>query len=70
MKYAVIIEAGPNNYSAYVPDLPGCIATGATRKEVERRIRDAIAMHVGELRREKQRVPKPSAWADVVEVPA
>lgn len=67
MKYAVVYEETPNNFSSYVPDLPGCVATGATRKEVERNIRDAIALHVQGLRREREPVPEPSAWTEVVE---
>jgi len=64
----VVYEKTAGNYSAYVPDLPGCVATGTTRRDVERRIRQAIALHVEELRREKQAVPKPKAWAELVEV--
>lgn len=67
MKYAVVYEETSNNFSSYVPDLPGCVATGATRKEVERNIRDAIALHVQGLRREREPVPEPSAWTEVVE---
>ncbi len=70
MKYAVVFEKTSNNYSAYVPDLPGCVATGSTRKVVEHRIREAISLHVEELRREKQPVPRPSTQVQVVEVPA
>lgn len=70
MKYAVVFEKTARNYAAYVPDLPGCVATGATRTEVERRIRKAIELHVEELRREKQRVPRPKAWSELVEIPA
>ncbi len=70
MKYAVVYEKTPRNFSAYVPDLPGCVATGKTRPEVERRIRSAIKMHLEELRRERQPVPKPVAWAELVDVPA
>ena len=50
MKYAVVYEKAPNNYSAYVPDLPGCVATGATRQDVERNIREAIAFHLEGMR--------------------
>ena len=46
MRYAVVIEKAQNNYSAYVPDLPGCIATGATVREVERAIKEAIRFHL------------------------
>lgn len=70
MKYAVVYEKTRRNYAAYVPDLPGCVATGTSRADVERRIRQAIAMHVGGLRREKLPVPRPSAWSELVEVSA
>lgn len=66
MKYAVVFEKAPSNYAAYVPDLPGCIATGATREEVEQRIREAVAFHLDGLREEHEPLPEPSAWtADV-----
>ncbi len=68
MKYVVVYERTPNNYSAYVPDLPGCVATGATREEVEARIREAIALHVEGLRTQRETVPKPGAWTELVEV--
>ncbi len=64
MKYVVVYERTPNNYSAYVPDLPGCVATGATREEVEVRIREAIALHVEGLRSQRETVPKPGAWTE------
>jgi predicted RNase H-like HicB family nuclease len=64
----VIFEKTSNNYSAYVPDLPGCVATGATREEVERHIREAVTFHLEGLREEKLPIPEPSAWADLVEV--
>ncbi len=66
-RYAIVIEKAENNYGAYVPDLPGCVATGATRKDVEQNIRDAIAFHLQGLRREREPVPEPSAWTEVVE---
>ena len=59
MNYAVVYERTPNNYSAYVPDLPGCVATGTTRQDVERRVREAIAMHVEGLRRENRPIGSP-----------
>jgi predicted RNase H-like HicB family nuclease len=68
MKYWVVIEKTRRNYSAYVPDLPGCIATGKTRAEVERLIREAIAFHIDGMKEGGLPVPKPSAWADLVEV--
>ncbi len=68
MKYAVVFEEAARNYSAYVPDLPGCVATGRTRDEVERRIREAIAFHIEGLKLHDEPVPPPTAWADIVEV--
>jgi len=59
VNYAVVYERTPNNYSAYVPDLPGCVATGTTRQDVERRVREAIAMHVEGLRRENRPIGSP-----------
>ena len=53
MKYAVVIEKAEGNYSAYVPDLPGCVATGATIEEVENEIREAIAFHIEGMREEE-----------------
>ena len=67
MKYAVVFERTPNNYSAYVPDLPGCVATGKTRSEVERRIREAIGLHLDGLQEEGETVPEPAAWTELVE---
>lgn len=68
MSYAVVIEKARNNYSAYVPDLPGCVATGRTRPAVRKAIRDAIAMHLEGLREDGQPVPKPQATVEVVDV--
>jgi predicted RNase H-like HicB family nuclease len=70
MKYAVIIEAGERNYSAYVPDLPGCIATGQTLKEVKQVMRKAIAFHIEGLREEGLPVPEPTTLAEYVEAEA
>ena len=67
MKYAVVFEKTPSNYSAYVPDLPGCVATGTSRQDVERLIREAIVFHLEGLRSEKETVPTPSAWTELVE---
>ena len=69
MQYTVVIEKCPRNFSAYVPDLPGCIATGATRKEVVREIRQAIEFHIEDLREQGDRVPAPQCTAAVVDVP-
>jgi predicted RNase H-like HicB family nuclease len=70
MKYAVVIEKAANNYSVYVPDLPGCVATGRTREEALREIAEAIAFHVEGLQRAGQPVPQPSTQTEYVEVGA
>lgn len=69
-RYAVVVEKAKSNYAAYVPDLPGCVATGATLKETERRIREAIEIHIEGLREDGLPVPKPTSRVDYVEVPA
>lgn len=67
MRYAVVVEKANGNYSAWVPDLPGCVATGATVKDVEREIREAIRFHIEGLKEDGQPVPQPTAIADDVE---
>ncbi|MDB5502691.1 MAG: hypothetical protein JWR89_2593 [Tardiphaga sp.] len=67
MRYAVVIEKAEGNYSAYVPDLPGCVATGDTVKAVEIEIRDAIRFHIDGLRQDGLAVPAPTSIADYVE---
>ncbi len=67
MRYAVVIEKAGSNYSAYVPDLPGCVATGATVQETETEIRDAIRFHIDGLREDGLPVPPPAAVAEYVE---
>ncbi|MBI4569661.1 MAG: type II toxin-antitoxin system HicB family antitoxin [Planctomycetes bacterium] len=67
-EYTVIYEGGKHNWSAYVPDLPGCIATGKTRKEVERMIREAIEFHIEGMKARAEPVPEPSIEAGVVTV--
>jgi predicted RNase H-like HicB family nuclease len=62
MRYAVVIERAEGNYSAYVPDLPGCVATGATVEEVEREIRDAIAFHIEGMREDGLPIPEPTSY--------
>ena len=62
MKYAVVYEQAPRNWAAYVPDLPGCVATGATRGAVERRIRSAIRLHLEAMRASGESIP-PSTTA-------
>ena len=70
MRYAVVIESVGSNYSAYVPDLPGCIATGATLVEAEAAIREAIAFHLDGLREDGLPIPAPSSKVEYVEVAA
>ena len=70
MRYAIVIENADTNYSAYVPDLPGCIATGATTDDVEQAIRDAIALHLEGLRQDGAPIPAASSRVDYVEVAA
>lgn len=67
MRYAVVIEKAASNYSAYVPDLPGCIATGATIEEVESEIRAAIGFHLEGLRADGVPVPLPATVCEYVE---
>jgi predicted RNase H-like HicB family nuclease len=70
MRYAIVIEKAENNYSAYVPDLPGCVATGATVQETESQIREAVEFHIAGLREDGVPVPQPSSRVDYVEVSA
>ena len=67
MRYAVVIEKANGNYSAYVPDLPGCIATGAPVAEIENEIRAAIRFHIDGLKEDGLPVPSPSSIAEYVE---
>jgi len=70
MRYAVVIEKAAKNFSAYVPDLPGCVATGATLKETEQLIREAIELHLSGLRDDGAPIPQPSSQVDYVDVAA
>lgn len=70
MRYAIVIEQAAANYSAYVPDLPGCVATGSTVQEAEAQIREAIAFHLDGLREDGSPVPPPSSRVDYVEIAA
>jgi predicted RNase H-like HicB family nuclease len=67
MRYAIVIEKGEGNFSAYVPDLPGCVATGATVPEVEQEMREAIRFHIEGLMADGLPVPQPTSIADYVE---
>lgn len=70
MKYAVVIENAGVKFSAYVPDLPGCVATGTTVEEAEQNIREAIEFHLEGMREDGTPIPPPSSRVDYVEVPA
>jgi predicted RNase H-like HicB family nuclease len=67
MRYAIVIERAEGNFSAYVPDLPGCVATGDTVEMVEENIREAIRFHLDGLREDNLPIPDPSARAEYVE---
>ena len=67
MRYAIVIEKAEGNYSAYVPDLPGCVATGETVAAVEGEIRAAIRFHIDGLKDDGLPVPQPTSIADYVE---
>jgi predicted RNase H-like HicB family nuclease len=67
MRYGIVIEKAEGNYSAYVPDLPGCVATGLAAEEAESEIRKAIRFHIEGLRQDGLPVPEPSSICDYVE---
>ncbi len=68
MKYAVVVEKAGLNFAAYVPDLPGCVATGETVEATERRLRKAIEVHLQGLREDGLPVPDPTSLVDYLEV--
>ena len=70
MRYAIVIEKAESNYSAYVPDLPGCIATGATVEEAESRIREAIEFHLEGMREDGVSIPAPVSKVEYVDIAA
>ena len=70
MKYAVVIEKGPDSYGAHVPDLPGCVAAGESREEVIQLIREAIEFHIEGRRADGQPVPALSSSVEFIEVAA
>ena len=67
MKYLVVIEKGPKSYGAYVPDLPGCVAVGKSRRQAQRLIHQAIELHLHAMRDAGQRIPRPTALSQYVE---
>jgi predicted RNase H-like HicB family nuclease len=70
MRYVVIIEPGETSYGAYVPDLPGCVAVAKTKEEVSSLIKEAIELHLEDLKQEGHLVPQPSSFTEYVEVAA
>ena len=68
MKYVVVYEPTQTGWSAYVPDLPGCVAAGDTREETERLMREAIGLHIQALREDDEAIPEPGAFTATVEV--
>ena len=70
MRYAVVIEKAEKNYSAYVPDLPGCVATGATLERAEAEIREAIEFHIEGMREDGLPIPEPRSKVEYVDVAA
>lgn len=69
-KYLIVIEQAGPGFSAYSPDLPGCVSTGHSRDEVEKNMKEAIAFHLDGLREEGQPVPEPHSYSAYVELPA
>ena len=70
MRYTIVIENAGGNYSAYVPDLPGCVATGDTPTETEQAIREAIEFHLEGMREDGTPIPPPTSRVEYVEVAA
>jgi predicted RNase H-like HicB family nuclease len=69
-KYLIVIEESETGYSAYSPDLPGCVSTGATRAEMEKNMREAISFHLDGLREEGDPAPEPHTYSAYIELPA
>lgn len=69
-RFLVIIEPGSHNYSAYVPDLPGCIATGKTLEEVKRNMREAISLHLAGMLEDNEAIPSSSSLAEYMDIPS
>jgi predicted RNase H-like HicB family nuclease len=70
VRYAIVIEKARKNYAAYVPDLPGCVATGATVEETERLIREAIELHLRGMEEDGLPIPKPASQVEYIELSA
>lgn len=70
MKYLIIIEKTKTGFSAFSPDLPGCVATGSTKKQVEKNVKDAIAFHLEGMHKEDLKIPRPHSSSTYLEVSA
>jgi predicted RNase H-like HicB family nuclease len=70
MRYLVVVEQGPTSFGAYVPDLPGCVAAAHSREEALQLMREAIELHIEELRMSGQHVPSPSSTGETIDVHA
>ncbi|MFO7760534.1 MAG: type II toxin-antitoxin system HicB family antitoxin [Thermodesulfobacteriota bacterium] len=68
MKYLVVIERTETGYSAYCPDLPGCLVTGETREEVERNIKEGIAFHLEGMREDGEHIPEPKSYSRTLDI--
>ncbi len=68
MQYVVVYEQGETSWGAYVPDLPGCVAVGDTREEVEQLIQEAAMVHVEVLSEHDEQIPQPGTWTGLIEV--
>ena len=69
-RFAIVIEKAPSNYAGYVPDLPGCVATGATVPETESLLREAINLHLAGMREDGLPIPEPASVVEYFDVPA
>ena len=70
MEYLVVVEKGPSSYGAYVPDLPGCVAVGETRREVIKLIREGVKLHLEAMREAGEAIPLPTSKSEVIKVRA
>ena len=70
MKYLIVVEKTGTGYSAYSPDIAGCVAPGSTKDEVEKNMKEAIEFHLEGLKLEKQEIPRPNSYSDYLEVSA
>jgi predicted RNase H-like HicB family nuclease len=69
-RFLIVIEKTENNYSAYSPDLPGCVATGKTREETERNMHETVEIHIQGMIEDKLLIPESTAYAEYIAVPA